>query len=273
VTDSRVALVTGGARGIGWATCQDLCRHGWNVAVADIDVGAAQAQAQAHAQSPSSGQMIACPLDVRDTSSVEAAVAAAVERFGSLDLLVNNAGVQHHARLEELRFEDWSDVLDVNLHGALRCMQAAARRMLKQNAGVIVNVVSVAAARGAGGRAPYVASKSALIGLTRTAAVEWASRGVRVNAIGPGYVQTDLLQTQVDAGLFEVGPVVAHTPLGRLAKPAEIANVIRFLASDEASYLTGQVLYVDGGFLADYGVPSSVMRGLGDEAARENRKA
>ncbi len=251
----RTALVTGGARGIGWATCEELAGQGWRVVVADIDATAATRQAA------SNRSMLPCELDVRDPASVEAAIATAVDELGSLDGLVNNAGIQLHSRLEDLSFEDWATVLDVNLHGALRCMQAAGRQMLAQGRGAIVNVVSVAAARGAPGRAPYVASKSALVGLTRTAAVEWATRGVRVNAVGPGYVQTDLMQHQVDAGLFQLGPVITRTPLGRLASSAEIARTIRFLLSDEASYVTGQVIYADGGFLADYGVPSSVMGG------------
>lgn len=250
---SRVALVTGGARGIGWATCEELVAHGWRVIVADIDAPAAAKQAAGHEA------MVACELDVRSGESVEAAVAMAVAELGSLDALVNNAGIQRHSRLEQLHFEDWSAVLDVNLNGALRCMQEAGRQMLTQGHGAIVNIVSVAAARGAPGRAPYVASKSALVGLTRTAAVEWATRGVRVNAVGPGYVQTDLMQDLADAGLLDLGWVMRRTPLGRLAASAEIARTIRFLLSDEASYVTGQVLYADGGFLADYGVPSSVM--------------
>ncbi len=127
--------------------------------------------------------------------------------------------------------------------------------MLAEGAGAIVNVASVAAARGAAGRAAYAASKAAIVSLTKTAAVEWAARGVRVNAVAPGYVETDLIATFVAAGRLDLSPVIARTPQGRLAQPAEVAKAIRFLASDDATYVTGHVLYVDGGFIADYGVP------------------
>jgi 3-oxoacyl-[acyl-carrier protein] reductase len=127
--------------------------------------------------------------------------------------------------------------------------------MLERGSGAIVNLSSVAGARGAAGRAAYAASKAAIVSLTRTAAVEWAARGVRVNAVAPGYVETDLVASFVAAGRLDLAPVLSRTPAGRLAAPAEIAKAIRFLASSDASYINGQVLFVDGGFEADYGVP------------------
>jgi 3-oxoacyl-[acyl-carrier protein] reductase len=188
----------------------------------------------------------------------------ALTHWGRLDALVNNAGIQRHGPLETLPFENWKAVLDVNLNGAFSCLQIAGPHMLEQGSGAIVNVASVAAMRGAAGRAAYAASKAAIVSLTRTAAVEWASRGVRVNAVAPGYVETDLIATFVAAGRLDLSPVVERTPARRLATPAEIAKAIRFLASDDASYVNGHVLSVDGGFLADYGVPFSPPKAGGE---------
>jgi 3-oxoacyl-[acyl-carrier protein] reductase len=157
--------------------------------------------------------------------------------------------------LESLSFEDWSAVLDVNLNGSFHCLQAAANTMLPQGSGAIVNVASVAATRGAPGRAAYAVSKAAILSLTRTAAVEWSERGLRVNAVAPGYVETDLLTTAIVEGRLNTEPIIARIPARRLAEPREIAKSIYFLCSDEASYVTGHMLHVDGGFEADYGVP------------------
>jgi 3-oxoacyl-[acyl-carrier protein] reductase len=242
-TDERVVLVTGAARGIGAATAVEFARAGWRVAAADL-----------RTPNQMSSEMVFA-LDVRDPASVERAVDAVVSTWGRIDALVNNAGVQRHGALEEFQWKDWADVLAVNLHGAFHCLQAVGRRMLEAGNGSIVNIVSIVAERGAAGRAPYAASKAALVSLTRTAAVEWAARGVRVNAVGPGYVDTDMVQTAVDAGALDTAPILARTPARRMAQPAEIAQAVRFLASPDAAFITGQVLYVDGGFLADYGVP------------------
>ncbi|WP_137391392.1 SDR family NAD(P)-dependent oxidoreductase [Rhodoligotrophos defluvii] len=248
--EGRVALITGGARGIGLATAAEFIRCGWTVTIGDVDL--AQAEAQAAQQG---GRMLAVPLDVRDRAAVEAAFARSLTHWGRLDALVNNAGIQRHAPLEELTFENWNAVLDVNLHGAFHCLQVAGRHMLAQGSGAIVNLSSIAATRGAPGRAPYAASKAAISSLTKTAAVEWTARGIRVNAVAPGYVETDLVTVMVKSGQLETAPMVARTPARRLARPEEIAKAIRFLCSDEASYISGHVLHVDGGFEADYGVP------------------
>ena len=250
--DRKVVFITGGARGIGWSAAEEFLQQGWCVTIGDIDApGVGQRKGDP-------GRMLTLPLDVSDRGAVARAFGTSLAHWGRLDALVNNAGIQRHGRLETLAPESWQVVLDVNLHGTFHCLQAAAGHMLERGSGSIVNLASVAAVRGAPGRAAYAASKAAIVSLTRTAAVEWAARGVRVNAVAPGYVETDLVSSFVAEARLDLAPVLAHTPAGRLAAPAEIAKAICFLASADASYITGQVLFVDGGFEADYGVPFSV---------------
>jgi 3-oxoacyl-[acyl-carrier protein] reductase len=248
----KIVLVTGGARGIGWATVEAFLAAGWSVALGDLDAEGARQRAADHG-----AKILPLHLDVTDRASVARAFAATLDRWGRLDALVNNAGIQRHAPLEDLAPDDWHAVLNVNLHGTLHCLQAAARIMLPQGSGAIVNLASVAATRGAPGRAPYAASKAAIVSLTKTAAVEWSARGVRVNAVAPGYVETDLVRTAIAGGRISLDPILGRIPAGRLATPGEIANVIFFLCTDAAAYVSGHVLHVDGGFEADYGVPFS----------------
>jgi 3-oxoacyl-[acyl-carrier protein] reductase len=241
-----VAVVTGGARGLGWAVGTCLRDDGWQVVAADLEPG----------ETETGDRGITCRrMDVTDRDQVASTLGAVVDELGGLDLLVNNAGVTRHRPLVELTWEDWSAVVDVNLHGAFNCLQAAGRLMIERGGGVILNIASVAAERGAAGRAPYATTKAALVGLTRSAAVEWAPHGVRVNAVGPGYVDTGVLRAAIASGTLDPADVLERIPAGRLAEPAEIGAVVSFLASPRAAYVTGQVLYVDGGFLADYGVP------------------
>jgi 3-oxoacyl-[acyl-carrier protein] reductase len=248
--EAKTVLITGAARGIGWASAETFAGRGWNVTIGDVDIAEAKRRAAAFAD-----RMLALPLDVTDRLSVEQTFAQSLAHWGRLDALINNAGIQRHSPLAELAFENWSAVLDVNLNGTFHCLQAAARIMLPQGSGAIVNLASVAATRGAAGRAPYAASKAAIASLSQTAAVEWAARGVRVNAVAPGYVETDLVKNAIAEGRLDTKPILERTPARRLADPREIAKVIFFLCSDEASYITGHVLNVDGGFAADFGVP------------------
>ena len=248
----KVVLVTGGARGIGWATAEAFIEAGWKVALGDIDATEATRRAGSYPQ-----QILPLSLDVTNRGAVQKAFDEVLRHWGRLDALVNNAGIQRHAPLESLALQDWMSVLDVNLHGTFNCLQAAANIMLPQGSGAIVNLASVAATRGAPGRAPYAVSKAAIVSLTKTAAVEWTARGVRVNAVAPGYVETDLVRTAINEGRISLDPIVARIPAGRLATPSEIAGTIVFLCSDAASYISGHVLHVDGGFEADYGVPFS----------------
>lgn len=240
------AVVTGGCSGIGWTIGRRLAADGYRVVAADVQPGETAAAPDAGVEWTK--------LDVRDHEAVGAAFDDLAGRFGGIDVLVNNAGVQRHRAIEDLSWEEWSAVVDVNLHGVFACLRAAGRHMLASGRGSIVNIVSVAA-RGAAGRAPYASTKAAVVGLTATAGAEWAARGVRVNAVAPGYVDTGVFQQGVDAGTLDVGTILARIPAGRLARAEEIADMVSFLASDRASYVTGQTLYVDGGFSVDYGVP------------------
>jgi 3-oxoacyl-[acyl-carrier protein] reductase len=242
---SGVAIVTGGARGIGWAVGKHLRDEGWHVVAVDVVPG------ETEAGDTGIGYR---EMDVCDREQVSATFAAVVEEHGRLDLLVNNAGITRHRPLVDLTWEDWSAVVDVNLNGVFNCLQAAGRIMIERGSGVILNMASVAAERGAAGRAPYATTKAAIVGLTRSAAVEWAPYGLRVNAVGPGYVDAGVLSAAIAAGTLDPADVLQRIPAGRLADPDEIGAMVSFLASPNAAYVNGQVFYVDGGFLADYGV-------------------
>jgi 3-oxoacyl-[acyl-carrier protein] reductase len=243
INERRVAVVTGGEQGIGWAIASRLETEGWQVVAAGLHPG----------NTPGTGVEFV-QMDVRDRPGIEATITGIARERGRLDLLVNNAGIQRHARTEEMTWQDWSDVIDTNLSGAFNCLQVAGRLMLQVGQGSIVSIASVAAARGAAGRAPYCAAKAGIVGLTRAAAVEWAGRGVRVNAVGPGFVDTGVFHAGVEQTRLDPEEILGRIPMDRFADAADIASMVSFLASPAATYITGQVFYVDGGFLANFGV-------------------
>lgn len=248
-TRKPVAIVTGGAAGIGWEIARRLSSDGYQVVAADLTPG--------FTQGPEAGDIRWHRLDVTDYVGVRDGFEAIASEFGGLDVVVNNAGIQRHRALENLTWAEWSAVVDVNLHGVFNGLQAGGRIMLAGGGGRIVNIASVSA-RGSAGRAPYAATKAAVVGLTATAGAEWAQRGVRVNAVAPGYVNTGVLRQGVESGALSLDTVLARIPAGRLAEATEIASAVHFLVSDQASYINGQTIYVDGGFSVDYGIPVSL---------------
>jgi 3-oxoacyl-[acyl-carrier protein] reductase len=251
MTEAKTVLVTGGASGIGWATACEFAQKGWNVVIGDIDEAAAREKA-----SQLRGDSIAVSLDVCKEASVTDAMQEIASRYGQLDALINNAGVQKWSPIANMDWDAWNWVLDVNLNGVMRCLSAACA-LMEGRGGSVVNIVSINAERGVPLRAPYTAAKAAVIGLTRSAAIELAPKGIRVNAVGPGYVATELIERFISSGQMAPEPILKCIPMNRFGEPGEIAKVIGFLASDDASYVTGQVLYADGGFLANSGLPGA----------------
>jgi 3-oxoacyl-[acyl-carrier protein] reductase len=234
--DGRVAVVTGAGRGLGAAIAEELAALGATVVPVDRD------------EQP--GLLVG---DISDPDQVCSLFDAVVAEHGRIDVLVNNAGVGAVAPSEELSLETWSRTLAVNLTGTFLCAQAAARHMLPAGRGVIVNVGSVFAATGMPMRAAYAASKHGVVGLTKVLGTEWATRGIRVVGVDPAYVRTALDDADQRAGGYTAEDIERRTPMGRYAEPAEIARVVAFLASDDASFITGSGVAVDGGWLASGG--------------------
>lgn len=249
--DDRVAVVTGAASGIGREIALTFARAGARVACLDV----AACERTAGDVEAVGGASLAVECDVSRPEAVEAAFARVDERFGRVDVLVNDAFVPSHTRPQELELDEWSRVLDVNVTGYLLCSQAAGRRMIEQRAGSIVNLSSIASSTALGrGNFAYSVSKGAIDSLTRELAIEWAPFGIRVNAIKPCQVLTPGLQELLDDPKFDSKTLLATwlhgIPLGRLAQPQEIAAAALYLASDAAAMVTGVLLPVDGGNLA-----------------------
>lgn len=247
--DGRVALVTGAGSGIGKVTALCLAEAGADVAVTELPDRLDRAEATVAEIQALGRQAAAIPLDVREAPSIAAMVAAAVERFGHIDVLVNNAGVQVPKPALEVSEADWDAVVDVNLRGAFFVAQAVGREMTKAGSGAVVNIASQMGLVGYYKRAAYCSAKAGLVNLTRVLALEWASQGVRVNAVAPTFVRTPLTaSTFADPELAEDIP--RRIPLGRLAQAEDVAAAVVFLASPAAGMITGHTLPVDGGWLA-----------------------
>lgn len=240
--EGQVAIVTGGSRGIGLAIARELAAAGAQVAVVARN---GERAAEAAATLPGSGHRgFAC--DVADGEAVKATVAAVESEVGPVGILVNNAGITRDNLLMRIGDEDWDAVLDTNLKGAFNFIRAASRGMMKRREGVVVNVSSVVGLMGNAGQSNYAASKAGLHGLTKSVARELASRGIRCNAVAPGYVRTDMTSELSDD---QTSALLSQIPAGRLGDPEDIAPVVRFLAGPGGRYITGQVIAVDGGMV------------------------
>ena len=261
-----VVIVTGAADGIGWATAQQLAASGWSVALMDLNGALATERAQSLGPQHSGW---AC--DVTDADAVRERVAEVVARHGRIDALINNAGIADQtAPTLEQTAEAFDRVLSVHLRGAFLMSQQVIAQMLRQprdargNRGAIVNIGSIASFGGIPGRNAYSAAKAGVLGMTRALASEWARKGIRVNAVAPGYVKTALVAGLVERGAIDAQAIARRTPMGRMAAPEEIAQTMAFLVSPQASYITGAVLPVDGGWGA-LGAPDAALGALDQE--------
>ena len=241
--EGRVALVTGGSRGIGAAVAKRLAAEGASVVV--NYAGRADAASEVvSAIEDAKGSALAVRADVSDSASCSALVQAAVARFGRIDILVNNAGITRDGLLVRMSDEDWASVIQTNLSGAFYLSRAVGKLMMKQRSGSIINMASVVGVMGNAGQVNYAAAKAGLIGMTKSIARELAGRGVRANAIAPGFIATDMTDALPEAAREAA---VATIAMGRLGTPEDIAAAVAFLASDDSAYITGQVIAVDGG--------------------------
>jgi 3-oxoacyl-[acyl-carrier protein] reductase len=243
--NDKIAVVTGAAQGIGRAIAESLARRGAHVVVADLQVEKAEATAKEIA-ADTGRRAIAVEVDVADNASAKAMIDRAIAEFGRVDILVNNAGITRDNLIMRMKEADWDLVLSVNLKGAFNCSKAVIRPMMKQRYGRIVNITSVSGLAGQAGQTNYSSSKAGLIGFTKALAKEVGSRNITVNAVAPGFIETDLT-ADLPQELRDMA--IQMTPVGRFGKPGDIANAVAFLVSDETGFITGQVLSVDGGMV------------------------
>jgi len=241
----KTAVVTGGSRGIGRAICIELAKQGANVVVNYS--GSEDKAKQVVSEIEDLGvKAIAIQANVADSAAVDAMMKQTIEVFGTLDILVNNAGITRDNLLMRMKEQEWDDVVDTNLKGVFLCTKAVTRQMMKQRAGRIINISSIVGVAGNPGQANYVAAKAGVIGLTKTCAQELASRNILVNAIAPGFITTEMTDSLPEE-LKEA--MLKQIPLAKLGQPEDVAKAVVFFASDNANYITGQTLHIDGGLV------------------------
>ena len=242
---NRVALITGGARGIGRAIALSLARPGWTIYLNDVALGEDAAATKQEVEARGAAARLV-EFNVADAAAVTQAVDAILKESGRLDLLVNNAGITRDNLILRMKEEEWDAVLSVNLKGAYNCIRAVSKAMVKQRYGRIINIASVVGVMGNPGQANYVASKAGLIGLTKAVARELASRNITVNAVAPGFIQTEMTEALPENVKAQM---LALIPLSRFGTPEEVARAVAFLASEDSAYITGQVIHINGGML------------------------
>jgi NAD(P)-dependent dehydrogenase (short-subunit alcohol dehydrogenase family) len=250
VTDARVVIVTGGASGIGRGIAEEFARQGETVVIADVDAAAGRALEQSLRQAGATALFVG--TDVRNASDIEQLVSSAADRFGRIDVLCNNAGIEWYHRADEYTLDQWNAIHEVNLRGAFLCTKHA-YRWLRQRGGCVVNISSVQGVANEPHISAYAASKAGLLALTRGMALDFAPDGVRVNAVCPGAIHTGMMDRALESvpdreeAIRAIGRTI---PLGRVGQPLDVARAVFFLASPAASYITGSTIVVDGGLLA-----------------------
>lgn len=237
--ENKVVLVTGGAAGIGKVTAENFAREGARVAICDVNTDAGEAAVKELGPEASFRQ-----VDVASSASVSEWVDAVMDQYGQIDVLVNNAGITRDGLIMRMKEEDWDAVISVNLKSAFNCIKSISKVMVRQKAGRIINLASVVGVMGNPGQANYVASKAGMIGLTKTVAKELGSRGITVNAVAPGFIETDMTAVLSEKAREAMLSII---PLQRAGTAQDVAEAITFLASDNAAYITGQVIHVTGG--------------------------
>jgi 3-oxoacyl-[acyl-carrier protein] reductase len=241
--EGKTSLVTGGSRGIGRAIAEELGRHGANVVI-NYRSSAAEAEATAETITEAGGSAMTAQADISDYDAVEAMSAAIEDRYGGLDVLINNAGITVDKKFENMTREDWDRVIDVNLGGTFNCTHCFFDDIKAADDGRLINISSVVGQQGNYGQANYATTKSGLFGFTRTLALELASEGSTANCVAPGFVDTGMLETVPERVQKKI---LQRVPLDRFASPDDIAGIVRFVASEDSGYMTGQILAVNGG--------------------------
>ena len=241
----KVAIVTGSARGIGKAIAEEYAKNGAKIVISDILQELADETAK-ELQEKYNVETLAIKADVSKMEEVDTLVKSTIEKFGSIDIIVNNAGITRDNLIMRMSEDEWNLVIDINLKGVFNCIKAVTRPMMKQRAGKIINITSVVGQMGNAGQINYSASKAGVIGMTKTSAKELGSRGIKVNAIAPGFIVSEMTDKMTDQAKDSL---VALIPAKKLGQPSDVANAAVFLASDKADYITGQVINVDGGMV------------------------